>query len=374
MFLFYFTAALATLIGLGIYFLSDRFAWWECLLGGLAAFLIAGMLHAIALSGMTADIETWSGQINLATFYPEWIEEYTVTHYTHDSKGNITGSYVTYHHTTHREYWEIYSNIETSYRVTYKSYVEICKAFGGQISKEKVYKSGFDGGDPHIYNCQNRTGCIIPITDTRRWENRIKAAPTVFSFIKVPKGIPVFDWPKTEDAFKSTRLLGSAANTISISEFDCMMAKLGPVSRVNVIMIGFGNQDSSIAQYQQAKFIGGKKNDLVLCYGGGTPTEPKWSFVFGWTENELVKRNLESILLQYKVDTGILPIVEAEIKKNYKLKDWSKFDYISIEAPTWAYWVFFIVMIGSQVGWYFFAYYNDADKEWVWTKLGRIKI
>jgi hypothetical protein len=143
-----------------------------------------------------------------------------------------------------------------------------------------------------------------------------------------------------------------------------MNSDLGPFKKVNVILVGFGNKDSSYGQYQQAKWVGGKKNDLVITFGGGSKKNPaSWAFVFGWTEKELVKRRLESLLMNTPINDDIIPLIQKEIIQNYEIKDWSKFDYITVEPPTWSYWVFMFVLIGSQIGvWYMFIT-NGIDKD-----------
>ena len=225
---------------------------------------------------------------------------------------------------------------------------------------EKPYKPGFDSGDPNIYTTFNQAGYIYPITSTRNWSNRIKAAPSAFSFAKVPDTIKIFEYPKNDDAWHSDRLLGSAV-IIDLLKFDRMNARLGPHKKVNIIMIGFGDKDQSIADWQQAKWIGGKKNDIVICWGG-LNTKPIWVKVFGWSDSEICKRNLETIVLDNGATNDTLSLIESEITTGYKLKDWSKFDYITIEAPSWSIWTYIFFMIISQIGlWYWYSY-NEYGK------------
>ena len=137
---------------------------------------------------------------------------------------------------------------------------------------------------------------------------------------------------------------------------------MGPHKRVNVIIVYFANKDSSISKWQQSKWIGGKKNDLVICYGGQKNNKADWAFCFGWTEREQVKRNLETIFLENKIDNNIIPIIEQEIKNNYLIKDWTKLDYITIYPPIWSYWVLIILMIITQGVFWYWANTTDFMK------------
>jgi len=380
MYLFYIIALIPSIIGAVLFMCNKRINWIEWLGGTAIAFLASAIMHIIAITNMTADIETWSGKITQVSHFPQWIEEYkeaiyrTETYYTGSGKNRTAHtrrvfSHYETRHATHSENWVAYldfGSIADEKSIDGRTYNEIKANFGNSeiISGTQGTSHGghFDGGDNKIYTSQNKTGYIYPVTTTKYFENRIKAAPTVFSFVKVPENVKVYEWPQNPNWMISDRLLGES--NISVLEFDRMNTRLGPKKLVNVIMVNFGKQDSLIAKYQQAKFIGGKKNDLVLCYGQkGTNNIAGWSFVFGWTESEICKRNLETILLQTPINNNILPMIEKEIIINYKKKDWHKFDYITIEPPAWAYIVLIIVMIITQTGFWIWASVNDFRKE-----------
>ncbi len=126
-----------------------------------------------------------------------------------------------------------------------------------------------------------------------------------------------------------------------------------------------------IAEYQKAAWVGGKKNDIVICYG------PGWSMVFGWTDSELVKENIKSLFLTEKHNNELFAKVKTEVIQNYKIKDWSKFDYISIEPRTAHFVWFFIIMALTQTGLYIFFYMNlwgKGDDGTLSTKKGRFGV
>ena len=378
MYIFYICALLPLLIGAFILWKDEEVIWWEWLVSAGAAFLLAGIMHGCAVWGMTADVETWSGQIVKASHMPRWVEEYQERHTEEvadgkDKDGNTkyrTRVWYTTEHATHHEHWEATRNFgsyDDEVEIEESFFREIARKFGGQVVNDGTQSTShgghFDGGDNNIYSAFNRTGYVFPVTTTRSFENRIKAAPTVFSFTKVPTNITVYPWPENQNWNQSDRLVGTASLLINLYKWDCMNTYLGPRKRVNVIMVGFGNEPTDFAQYQQAKWIGGKKNDLVICFGGATKNKPAtWSYVFGWTESELVKKDLQTLLLDKPVNDALIPLITAEIEKNYVIKDWHKFDYITIDPPTWSYVVFFIVLIATQGGLYYFFHVNEYGK------------
>jgi hypothetical protein len=258
-----------------------------------------------------------------------------------------------------------FGEIDEEKDISLQLFNEIKANFGNVIEdggKQSSSHGGhFDGGDNNIYRAPNKTGYLYPVTTTRHFENRIKAAPTVFSFVKVPTNVPVFNWPNNPNWMVSDRLIGEAR--ISILEFDRMNARLGPSKFVNVIFINFGNKDRSIAEYQRAKFVGGKKNDIVICYGqDGTNGISGWAACFGWSNSEICKRNLETTILTNPINNDILPLIEKEIRSNYVIKDWDSFSYISIEPPLWSYIVLISVMILTQAGFWLWANINEFTK------------
>ncbi len=358
MYFFYLLPLLPLLIGGMLWAFSKRVVWQEWLISFALSIVIAIIMHCVAYYGQTADIQTLSGKIEKAIHYPEYVEKY---HYTTTHKvGKTTVTVVHTAYRTHSEYWEAYSNIDSSYSINRDKFEEMLKNFNDFVTEDGNRK-GFYSGDNNIYITHNKTDYIYPITKLVSWENKLKAAPSTFSFAPVPKNAKVFEWPENPNPWQSDRLIGSNIG-ISILEWDKMNARLGPIKRVNVILLGFGKNDEELVELQRAKFLGGKKNDLVLTFGA---SDGKITFakVFGWTDSELVKSNLASILLENPINDSIIPLIEQEISKNYKIKDWTKFDYITIEPRPVHYTISIIVTFLTQIIFWVCAYSNDVTKE-----------
>jgi hypothetical protein len=378
----YLIACIPAIVGAVLWITNKKFNAIEWVVSAGAAFAVAGIIHASVVAGITADVETWSGQMSKAVHHPKWVEKYQKAVYKTESYTTTVGSGKNRRTVTRTR--SVFSHYETRYRTHHKHWVahisygtksttqsisegfynQIKKNWGGEKCQKTVngYRPGFYSGDRNDYVLQRKTDYIYPAVTTYHFENRVKAAPSVFSFPKVPEGTKVHPYPKHPSWRQSCRLLGHAPGPVSILEWDRMNARLGPRKKVNVILIGFGRQDSSIAHMQEAKWIGGKKNDLVICYGDDKE-KTTWAYVFGWTEKEIVKRNLETILLDNPVDNGIIPLVENEIMENYSIKEWEKFNYISVEPPTYAYLILLGVMLVTQSGIYAWALLNRFNKK-----------
>lgn len=373
---FYLLALLPLIVGFFIWYNNQEVNWIEWLAASAVAFLLAGIFHALAIHGMTRDVETWSGYITSARQFSAWREYYEEAIYRTECHTVCTGSgknrecheecHQVFDHWEsrrrwHDAYWEAYSNISTTYRISQDKYKYFVKQFGQQstIKGDRTtfeHNSKMIDGDPNDYTTDRVSGWIEPVNVTKEWTNRIKASPSVFSFITVPKDIPVFPYPNNDDPWQSRRLLGQAAKHFNIFKFDQMNARLGASKRVNVIIVGFDSDDSMLAEYQRAKWIGGKKNDVVLCYGRN------WTRVFGWTDSEVCKQNLQELLLQHPKNDDLLPLIEGEIRQNYVLKDWKQFDYITIKPKFGFVVAYFICLIIAETALYAFFIQNDYNK------------
>jgi hypothetical protein len=373
MWIFYLLAFIPIIFGAILWITDKEIVWWEWLIGAATTFLMAGIFNYAAVHGMTDDKETWSGHITRIHHYPEWEERWTEHHSetTTDSKGHShTHTWTTTEYDTHYEYWNAerdFGSYQDTERLDQSTFNELASSMGGQIVEDGMQSYDHNGtqisGDRHYYGVNNTRRYVAPVTAVKTFENRIKAAPSLFSFSSVPTNIPVYSWPENSDWLHSDRVLGTARGNIDCYQWDCLNSRLGSSKRVNLIIVGFGDKPEDYGHYQQAKWIGGKKNDLVICYGGGDQTHgATWAYVFGWTENELVKEDLKSLLMTQPINNQLIPAIEQEVRKNYVIKDWHKFDYITIEPPTWSYYVFFLVLILTQGGLYAWFHFGDVAK------------
>lgn len=371
----YILAFLSIAVGLFLFLYKKEIDEKEFALGSALAIFTAVIFHFVSYNSLTRDYETWSTTLDKAVHFPYWHEYYTTQEpvYSTDSKGNSYVSHyrTVHHHIDHPEHWTAFYSIgagkhftDGEFEISESKFREIVFNFsGGEIVTETPYKSNFDHGDKNIYVANQRTGYVYPVAIVKRFKNKLKASPSLFDFAPVPEDIDLWDWPETHEVFESNRLLGRAEELIDIREFDLLNSRIGPVKKVNLIMVGFEESEPLInAQYLRSKWIGGKKNDLVICFGGGSTNEvPSWSYVFGWTDEEIVKKNIQTILLTNTVSNDILPLIESEVRQNYQIKEWRDFDYLEVPIPTWLYWVYPLFLIGTQSGLYYYFHGNNPN-------------
>lgn len=379
--IFYLLALIPMLIGGILWVRSLRIVLWEWLASTAIGFALAGAFHYAAIKGMTDDIETWSGKVTDARQFSAWKEYYEYAVYRTesetytDSDGN---THTTYHQVFdhweptsrwHDAYWKAYSDIDYDLSIDLSKYAYLTNKYGLQdrVKGDRTtweHNSRMIEGDPYDYTTHwRKSRWVEPISITKRWENKVKACPSVFSFINVDTNIPVFNWPKSSFPFVSSRVMGSAQKYMPTLLWDQLNADLGPIRKINLILVGFNSNESMLGQYQQAKWVGGKKNDLVICAGGNNLRKPSWCFVFGWSDSNIVKQNISSYVMANGVSTNMIDFLREEITRNYKKKNWSDFDYLRVKPAPRYYYSFFIVLFIVQVGFYIFNFKNEVGKE-----------
>lgn len=377
----YLIALVPFVAGAILWLTSRRITFSEWIKGAVIGFGVAAIFHVIAIWTQTVDFEMWSGRIVRATHHPEWVGKSSDdSHDVYPEKWSVTADY---------------GGLEERYEITHEEFEAFREQFGvDELETREPYKRGFASGDPHVYVAENETGHLIPAYTVRLFENRVKASESLFSYSDVPDDAEVHDYPAELDEGhltalavdfvskyidpaarddevmilprewrRSPRLLGRAAEDFDLDAWDGLNAELGPAHHVNLIAIGFEG-DRSNALWQEAKWTGGKKNDLVLCYGPPVGDgRPSWAYCFGWSEGEVVKRKLESILLAQPVGDALLPAIRAEVAQNYVPRSWPEFSYLSVPAPTGAYWVLVLVTIFIQGGYWTYAFLNRTHRE-----------
>lgn len=377
MIFFYILPLVPILIGGLLWMFTSKVNWIEWLVGSLAAFAVSGIMHFAAYSGQTDDIQMLSGQVTSLKLIPEWRERYseavyrTETYTTGSGKNRQTHmrrvfSHYATRYETHPEQRIATTNIENhSISLTRSKYDELRNKLGTTTSRPgsrstSKRSSTMVSGDPYDYITDNSYKFIEPVNTIRHWTNKVKgSSPSVFSFKTVPENAPVYEWPESFDDFSTRRVIGAS---VSNRKWDEMNARLGPRKRVNVILINFVGKSADIAEVQRAKWIGGKKNDLVLCYSEKNG-KTLWANVFSWSNSELAKSNLSTILLENPVNDSIIPLIEEEILKNYKVRDFEKdFDYLDIQPRPIHYLIAVLVMALTQGAFWIYAYRNEHSK------------
>jgi hypothetical protein len=101
---------------------------------------------------------------------------------------------------------------------------------------------------------------------------------------------------------------------------------------VNLSVVHFVDKDPSYGRWQEALWIGGKKNDVVITVGSSKGAIT-WCHVFGWTDQTIAKVRIRDAVLAGGFTAPTLHHIEQIVRDDYIIKDWSAFDYLTPEIP-----------------------------------------
>jgi hypothetical protein len=122
MWFFYLISLLPALIGGILLYKFAEIVWQEWVGATVAGLLTAVIFQFIAYFSMTADTETWSGELIRVEHHPAWTEQYTEYHsetYT-DSQGNTqTRTWTTTEHDHHPEHWRAIGDLGQKERMEF---------------------------------------------------------------------------------------------------------------------------------------------------------------------------------------------------------------------------------------------------------------
>lgn len=356
---------------------SRRITYGEWMRGSLLGLVTIVAFHAWTVWSLTVDYETVSGRAIRVTHCPEC----TVR------SGDETQEMP--------EHWTVTIDFATelqTFVIARDEFDSLRTRFGG--ARREVPPSTFEPLDADylvgVYD--NERGDLVPAHSFRLSERRAESGPSLLSFAKPPAGLALHDYPNgmsslelkvfvagteavkwassreiVEDlqAFNwraSQRLLGRARDDFSVAAWDALNAELYPEVGVNLIAIGF-DDESSIAHWQEARWSGGKRNDLVLCYGPiGQDGAPAWTYCFGWSEDELVRRNLESLLLSAPPGDALLAPLKEEVLANYRPRTWPAIAYLAVPVPPGAFRTLCLIMLVLQGGYWTIAFMNRTRR------------
>lgn len=211
-----------------------------------------------------------------------------------------------------------------------------------------------------------------PMSDTYTFTNYIKAAPdSLFNEQQYCTALPLPNYPDNiYDYYKIDRALsvgGGLKNPKEWSEkISQMMRKLGPQARANFVLVAVNSKDPRYAEDLRQKWLGGKKNDVILVLGMDQNLL-QFARVVSWSENKMIHVDLrEGIETAYKgkeIDAdGVLAIADKSIRENFRRMKEENYEYLKDEiVPDMTTLIIsFILALAASIGLTVFFHKNET--------------
>ena len=316
------------------------------------------LVWALSMLPIPNDIKFESGYINQTVYHPYFVEQYQQPHTmcTSTGKSTVCTTYYTTEKARHYEYWTVADTLNNEWKVTRDYHNKIKQDFGNKVSVSKPNKCTHGGkivsGDPNLYTYWNVTRTYdYPTNDIVRWHNPLKQKRNTFKKNTNYKK----QYPKSVTYEQSNRLINE--DTITKKDWDKLNSILYEQAQgVNVILVKVSNAEE--AKQLEDAWINGKQNDLIICVKGSY-NNPEFVKVFGWSKYAIVKRKLETHILDNGITKDNLPEIIEIIKKEYQPYNFNKFKYIVLAPSIWVILLAFIVafVIGKLC-------YNEFSTNW----------
>lgn len=354
-------------------FFAKKVAWWE---SSALLLIIIGFIAIMKFSTetyQTSDTEYWSDYVIKVEHYDEWDEWITQTctrqccpSTTTDSKGNTTTTYSTEtydcsYRDYHPEYWEMITNSGNSYRIDEKTYYRLLKQFNATpifVDMDRDYYT--IDGDKQYFMWDNKVESVEPVITTHRYENRIQASTSVLNFPEVDTSdIKFYDLKEYPDVdnLSVNSLLGDNNHLISkyINQTNALYASQ---KQAKVFYLIFKNKSFDASMLQEQYWKGGNKNEINICIGIDNNRNVKWSYVFSWSKDEIVKVRIKDYINKQKCLTdsvykNIINYSNSEIITNYHRRHFKEFSYLTVEPTTtciiWTFIISFMLSVGLSI-------------------------
>jgi hypothetical protein len=185
-----------------------------------------------------------------------------------------------------------------------------------------------------------------PVSAKHHFVNYVRAVPdSLFHSNKTNKFdnmIPAYP-DGIYDYYKLNRAIAVGVPVPDLSQWDSdisdILRNLGPSRQANVIVIFVNTSDESYIHSLEGKWIGGKKNDIIVILGVTHYPKIDWVGISSWTDKALFKVELrDDINAIGTVDrTKIIAVINTDTMKLFKRKEMRDFEYLKsqIEPPTW---------------------------------------
>ncbi len=324
--------------------------WWEFFVPIAASLVFTFSSKALIEAVQVSSKEYWGSFVKEVKYYEEWNEwvQQTCTRTCCcDSKGQncSTETYDCSYCLYHPPIWRITTTTGEDIDISEGEYSKIKKILGNEKFIElNRYFYTIDGNE---YYCQwgNDSAKAIPVTTLHHYENRVKSADqSVFHFEEVGeadiKKYNLKDYPEINNGYQMDAVIGDNSQDAMIAnkKIQYINGLLGPNKQVKIFVLVFNNQPIEAGLYQEWYWSGANMNEFVVCIGIDKDRSVKWCKPLSWTRSEILKTRVKDFMQgQEKLNLQALAsYLQVQVEKYFVRRSFKEFDYLTVEPPTWA--------------------------------------
>ena len=353
-------------------FFRKETTWPEYLLLIVPSILVFIITRLIMIGVNTSDTEYLGDYITKVRHYDEWDEWVHRTCTRTYKVGNTTRTqtYDCSYRRYHPERWTYFNSRGSEYPVYYKEDFEFIKnKFGTSANvvdmKRKYYRID---GDAQDYYWDKTEHTAYPVTEPHAYKNKIQNSRSVFGFEEISKKqakeYGLYDYPYIERNDQLPVLSDSIiVNDKNIDAVRYVNGMYGREYQFRLYVLLFPyDKGIEISELQRSYWVGGNKNELVVCLGMKDDTHVGWCNAFCWCDSP----KLELITEQYFAEKDTLDLIaytkvirESLERGDWERKEFSDFNYIRPELSGTQNIVMIIILLLYNIGISIFIVTND---------------
>lgn len=319
----------------------------------------------------TTDTEYWGGWIAQAEYFERWDEEVpckhtkyctrTVTRSGSDGRTHTEteqypcGTLHRYDVDTHPPKWVLTDSNEESQSISSAQFEGLASSWSNRTFVDMRRDYHAIDGDKYLTVWDERDETLVEVTTKHHYENRVQSAASIFNFSEVdPKVWGLYDYPGI-GAWDQCAILGNGGS--NTNEADKLLrfwnAKLGHVKQVKMFILVFPSGTTlETGLAQENYWRGGNKNEFILAVGIDSTNKVAWAHVISWTEEDKLKIDVrERALSQETLDlVDLVGYMAGEVHKRFERKPFAEFSYLTVEPPTWAVVLSYVLTLLIDAG------------------------
>jgi hypothetical protein len=355
-------------------------AWWEVAIPLVACIIFTLIFKFTVEKIQTTDTEYWSSLVQKAEFYEPyttWVHK-TCSRTIKVGKSTTTVYYDCSYCDENGPEWIVENQIGERFNVSQQFYQELLRRWKAnpefvELNRDIEYHSdcGYDGDMYQITWDGDQHTAEQTVSD-HWYENRVQAAHTAFDFPEVSdedvKAYKLYGYPEINGFSQDVMLGADSIPWLDKNEKawgDRLMqycsGHWGTKVHGKVWLLFFKDLPQESALMQEAYWDGGNDNDVVICMGlSSSSREIQWTKVFSWSPNRKIIVDLREDIMNLKTlnFNRLQDVINARMPE-FERKDFKEFSYITVDPPTWAIIVTFIITFLLTVGLCYWAIVNQ---------------
>ena len=330
---------------------------WEYVLLIVPSLLLLLVIRLIMISVNQTDTEYLGDYITKVRHYDEWDEWVHRTCTRTYKVGNTTRTetYDCSYRQYHPEKWTYFNSRGKEYPIFFKEDFEYIKNRFNSPMKFVDMKRRYHriDGDAQDYYWDGKEDTFYAVTEPNVYVNKVQKSKSIFGFEEISKKeaneVGLYDYPYIERNDQLPVLSDSII--VDGKEIDAVRfvnGMYGSKYQFRLYILLYKDSDIEISEKQRSYWVGGNKNELVVCLGVNGDKKIQWCNAWSWCDVPTLEVKTESYFAE-KDSLDIISYTQYVRKmledNEWERKEFSDFDYIRAELST-GQEIWLLILIG----------------------------